>query len=340
MLSVSPRPAPHAGIEGSPAVLVRELRTADPAEAHEVTQRLYPGTKLEAVPHERFWCELGVADLGPVKLVKGHWTGGVRLFSPSLERRYVLTMAASGGSDFECREGHFLTVPQRRALVLSPGVAGSIRTPSSVRARTCVVESAALTAHVASLLGHTPKEPIVFGVGLSLETGTGVVLCDLVSALFRTFDEPSVSPLLLAPLREAFVTALLTGVPHNAFHLFERPPPRSSRPCVRRAEEFIAAHATEELTVARVAEAAGVPVRSLQIAFRQARGITPMEFARERRLELARLKLLEGAPGTTVTGVVTAFGFGSSPGRFSVQYRQRFGESPSDTLARGRIRQS
>ncbi len=105
---------------------------------------------------------------------------------------------------------------------------------------------------------------------------------------------------------------------------------------MRRAEEFIAAHAAEELTVAAIAEAAGVPVRSLQIAFRQARGMTPMEFVRERRLELARRELVEGAPGTTVGAVVTALGFGSSPGRFAVQYRQRFGESPSETLTRGR----
>ncbi|WP_437775095.1 hypothetical protein [Sorangium sp. So ce1097] len=55
-----------------------------------------------------------------------------------------------------------------------------------------------------------------------------------------------------------------------ASHLFERPTASTSRPCVRRAEEFIAAHTAEELTVARIAEAAGVPVRSLQIAFRTA----------------------------------------------------------------------
>jgi len=52
----------------------------------------------------------------------------------------------------------------------------------------------------------------------------------------------------------------------------------------------------------------------------------------------ARRELLEGAPGTTVMGVASSLGFGTSPGRFSLQYRQRFSESPSDTLAAARAR--
>jgi AraC-like DNA-binding protein len=52
------------------------------------------------------------------------------------------------------------------------------------------------------------------------------------------------------------------------------------------------------------------------------------------RLELARKDLAQD--GATVTSVAVACGFGSL-GRFAADYKARFGESPSETLRRGRV---
>ncbi len=61
-----------------------------------------------------------------------------------------------------------------------------------------------------------------------------------------------------------------------------------------------------------------------------------MEALRQRRFERARLWLLAGEPGTTVAELVTGLSLGGASGRFSVEYRKRFGERPSETLARAR----
>jgi transcriptional regulator GlxA family with amidase domain len=76
----------------------------------------------------------------------------------------------------------------------------------------------------------------------------------------------------------------------------------------------------------------GVGVRALQLAFRRYRNSTPQRFVRERRLELARRRLVAGV-GSTVTDVALATGF-AHLGRFSAEYRARFGESPSETRRR------
>ncbi|WP_437522133.1 AraC family transcriptional regulator [Sorangium sp. So ce726] len=324
----------------SPATIAsREICTADPSEAEVVMQRLYPGTKLEPLSRESFSCELRVTGAAPATFVTGSWRGGARIHFDHLEDRYVLATCAEGTIELSHGGERLGVVPERRAILLSPGLSGSLLTDPAVRARTVVFDAAALPAHVAALAGRAPQDPIVFAPALSLEAGPGVLVRDLVEACFHALEQPRTSLHLLASLGDSLLTALLTGLPHSASHLFERLPPSTSRPCVRRAEEFIAAHAAEELTVARIAEAAGVAVRALQIAFRAAHGATPMEFARERRFDLARRELLEGAPGTTVMNVGASLGFGSSPGRFSVEYRRRFGESPSDTLAAARARQ-
>ncbi|WP_437758497.1 AraC family transcriptional regulator [Sorangium sp. So ce1389] len=323
----------------SPATMAsREVCTADPSEAEVFMQRLHPGTKLEPLSREAFSCELRVTGAAPATFVRGSCRGGARIRFDHLEDLYGLTTSTEGMIELSHKGERLGAVPERRALLLSPGLSGSFQTDAVVRARSVVFDAAALPAHVAALAGRAPQDPIVFAPALSLESGPGALVRDLVQVCFHALEQPGTSLLLLASLRDSLLTALLTGLPHNASHLFERPAASASRRCVRRAEEFIAAHAAEELTVARIAEAAGVPVRSLQIAFRAAHGMTPMEFARERRFDLARRELLEGAPGTTVMDVLASLGLGSSPGRFSVEYRRRFGESPSDTLAAARAR--
>lgn len=131
------------------------------------------------------------------------------------------------------------------------------------------------------------------------------------------------------------LTALVTIPRHTDSHLFELAPPRIAPAVVRRAEEYITARAGEAITLADIVAAAGAPARSLQAAFRAARGITPMGFLKNRRLELARHMLLAALPETTVADVASAMGFRSA-GRFSVEYRKHFHKSPSETLSRCR----
>jgi transcriptional regulator GlxA family with amidase domain len=103
--------------------------------------------------------------------------------------------------------------------------------------------------------------------------------------------------------------------------------------CVRRAEEYIEAHAEQPLRLGEIAQAAGVPVRTLLDAFSRFREVSPMQHLRDVRLERVRNRLLAAGPGTRVTSVALDCGF-VHLGRFSSLYQERFGESPSQTLAR------
>ena len=110
------------------------------------------------------------------------------------------------------------------------------------------------------------------------------------------------------------------------------PAPHLSESQVRQAEAWIDANLTEAIGVEEIAAALGVGVRSLQLAFRRARGYSPLEAVMQRRLERARQALVAAEPEATVTAIAAEFGF-YELGRFSKRYRQHFGESPSQTLA-------
>jgi AraC-like DNA-binding protein len=104
---------------------------------------------------------------------------------------------------------------------------------------------------------------------------------------------------------------------------------------VRLAEGYMEARAGDELTMAEVARAAGIGVRALQLDFQRIRGMSPRAVLHRFRLERAYARLLAGDPATTVTEIALLCGF-THLGRFAASYRARFGETPSETLARGR----
>jgi AraC-like DNA-binding protein/DNA-binding CsgD family transcriptional regulator len=120
-----------------------------------------------------------------------------------------------------------------------------------------------------------------------------------------------------------FATDLGSGHAHNAAYSLQ----------VARAEAWIDVHLTEAIGVEDVASALGVSARTLRLAFRSVRGCSPLRAIHLRRLDGVRSALAAAKPGVTVTEIATRFGF-FELGRFSVRYRQRFDEKPSETLAR------
>jgi transcriptional regulator GlxA family with amidase domain len=106
----------------------------------------------------------------------------------------------------------------------------------------------------------------------------------------------------------------------------------SNREIVQRVDRWIRQHLSQPITLDQLCAVARVSARTLQEGCLAHWGRTPLELVVARRLEAVRSLLGAGASGT-VTEAAVRCGF-SHLGRFSVEYRRAFGESPSDTLAR------
>lgn len=105
---------------------------------------------------------------------------------------------------------------------------------------------------------------------------------------------------------------------------------------VRRALDVMHGAVERDIGIAELAVAAGLSGRALQRQFRAFLGKTPHEALRDIRLECARRHLLQGAPGMKIMDVALRCGFPHF-GRFSIAYRRRYGETPSQTLRRQAI---
>ena len=114
----------------------------------------------------------------------------------------------------------------------------------------------------------------------------------------------------------------------------------SRRYLVQRAETLALASVDKPLQVSALSRALGVSDRTLRKLFNEIHGQPPSRHLRMSRLSQVRGALLSARGQlVTVTEIATDFGFGEL-GRFSVEYRKVFGESPSETLHPARLSNS
>jgi transcriptional regulator GlxA family with amidase domain len=162
--------------------------------------------------------------------------------------------------------------------------------------------------------------------------GLGRRLVDVAARQPEVFDVPQTQAAAQVDLLESLLAAL--GSVGNS-----DPVPRDltrqvhSR-VVRAVEDYALAHTAERLYVTDLCEAAGVSERTLQYAFKEVMGLTPVAYLTRLRLHRVRQALRATTHrATTVTAEALRWGFWHF-GDFSKSYKNCFGELPSDTLRR------
>ena len=158
-------------------------------------------------------------------------------------------------------------------------------------------------------------------------------MCRLWSESNRQPEAGAGSGIAIAELEDELITNFVMGI--EAL---------SNSRCVKegggihramaRAEEFLDSHRNQAVSRANLADAAGVSIRTLSRAFLKRHGTGPMGFLKARRLNASYRQLFTADAGSTsVTEVAVSYGF-THLGKFAMEYKEAFGESPSVTLNR------
>jgi AraC-like DNA-binding protein len=135
---------------------------------------------------------------------------------------------------------------------------------------------------------------------------------------------------------EASLLEALIGCPSGGASVAPRGGRRRRAAIMKRFLEFLQVHPNEPLQLSQICAAIGMSERGLRTCCEEYLGMGPIRYLWLRRMHLARQALLSADPdAATVTGIATEYGFWEL-GRFSVRYRDQFGELPSATLRRAR----
>jgi AraC-like DNA-binding protein len=230
-----------------------------------------------------------------------------------------------------CDRGH--------ASISSPNRESRVRSDTGSARINVSLTNAAVTRQLAGLLGEPPDAPLVFEAAMRMTAGYGQSFARYIGLAVAEFENAGSmlsSAIAMSHFEQLIMTGLLLSHPHSyadALRRLDRP----LKLCdVRRAIDFMRANLDQPITLADIAVASRVPGRTLFKHFREEEGSSPMRYLRNARFSRVREALRQAGPEQSVTDIAIRWGF-THMGRFSAEYRRRFGETPSATLKRRRL---
>ncbi|MEV0083742.1 AraC family transcriptional regulator [Saccharopolyspora sp. NPDC050642] len=287
--------------------------------------------------HSSVTADLAQVSLGPVSLVYGRNAGaelGVRLLEQV--SYYDVNLALAGRNLLSCA-GDEVLLDGATAGIISPKMVAEMRLSDGYSQLHVRIERHALERHLEGLLGHLVPGPIRFRPRMDLHTPAAASWSQGVRLLVQDLDQPAG---LASTVRGAsswasfLMNGLLLAQPHDYSEQLEQRRVAAHRPApVRKALDLIDDQPDADLSVDRLARAAGVTPRSLQRHFRTHVGVPPHEYVQ--RVRLARvhddLRSAQRGSGVTVADVALRWGF-THVSRFAALYQRHYGVAPSVTL--------
>lgn len=277
--------------------------------------------------------------MGTMNLVYVRYGTRVRVDAFPTRNRFALTVplgpmrvSAPGSSQSDPLCTGFVLSQERHTLMDPDPIAGALVVSTSM---------ARLEDHLAGLTGRIAGRALRFlppGEGASV--GPSALLdasWRLVCQTLNSTGGERVSPLLVRNLEDVLLSGILLSLPHNGVDDLVHDDARAPTGIADRARDWLEEHYEEPVTVTDMARALRISVRQLQYVFASHFGATPTEILRDIRLANARrlLNAMTSNTATTIAEAAYACGF-SHLSRFSIAYRERFGESPSETVRRVR----
>jgi AraC-like DNA-binding protein len=282
--------------------------------------------------------ELDHVELGSdLMMSKVTYSRKVRIEAPPLEQFFVFQFTLDGvctntfgKEQVDARPGSLCTLNLDRPIKqdMSPGYRQiAIRVSRGLLEQTLEEE-----------LGYQVRDQLKFASDAVPLHGSAATLAHLISTVWNDLqhDDSGYDQAIVRDRTNRAVAALLlTALPHNYADLFACKGGGAVPYFVRKAEVYMRENAAENVTLNDIADHVGVSVRTLQNGFRHFRATTPMTFLKSLRLNAARTALLKShLTRRNVTDIALDCGF-THLSKFAQDYRQKFGESPSETARRG-----
>jgi AraC-like DNA-binding protein len=247
-------------------------------------------------------------------------------------RHYIFQFPIEGSCYLKIGRGHTIVAPGEM-FVINPKQTAIKRWVGPCRQLMVRFERDALDRLLCFELNRDHREPIVFEQ-LIVDLESSASLRNLTTQIWQSMlvnvslQEKRVG----RSLERSLMTAFLAILRHNYSDELSFSGAPAAPYYVKRAEDFIRTHVRDIITIEELVEISGVSSRSLYYGFRRWRDTTPMSYLRNFRLSIAHEELKRARDNeSNVTQVALGVGY-DHLSRFSKDYKQRYGVSPSVTM--------
>ncbi|MCG7597684.1 AraC family transcriptional regulator [Mycobacterium sp. PSTR-4-N] len=314
-----------------------EVRTTDVDEAADAVGRFYVAAELAPI-------ETAAVKMQMKALVLPMVTVGDVGFGVDIEIRaddvsaYYIDAPVTGTAMNRWRDGEDVATTAGAVAIFTPGTPCRLAWSADCDQVCVKVPESQMRRQLEAMLDRPVRERITFDRRLSLSSTAAKDWYSLVRLLGRQAWQPGGllnHPLAVGNLQLLLIQGLLQMQPHNFTDALTAREHPASAAVTKRAIDLMHAQPQKLWSTAELARATGVSARSLQRAFERSDHPAPMAYLRRLRLNHVHAELASSSPDSvSVTTVAVRWGF-LHLGRFASQYREHFGETPSETLRSG-----
>lgn len=245
---------------------------------------------------------------------------------------YLFQLPISGVCNIESDRANRVALPGE-VFVLNPRQEASKRWKGPCVQVQVQVDRHAMERLLWAELGQNCSDPLTFDSAVQSEAA-GRTLYAVTLSVWRDLSE---HPMLrqwrvVRSLERNLMMTYLGLLKHNYSDEFHRAATPAAPYYVKRAEEFLRSNVRNPIDIEELVRVTKVSSRSIYYGFRRWRGTTPMNYLRNLRLSLAHEELKKARDeGNNVTRIALGVGY-DHLSRFSADYKQRYGQSPSTTM--------
>ncbi|CAB3810244.1 hypothetical protein LMG28688_07200 [Paraburkholderia caffeinitolerans] len=248
---------------------------------------------------------------------------------------YSVSLPITGQQELATR-GRLWLSDQDSGLILSPHETQDLAITGSCRKIIVSIPQLALRQVLEGMLQRPLDIALTFEPQMDAANGDQAAWWRMVKFLLAEMG--SAGPMInhqhmAGDLELALIKGLLLSQSHNFSQELAEAASPSCPHYLTRAKQFIHENAREDIALEDIERAAGVSRYKLFDGFKQHFGYAPMAYLKRYRLEAVRREILGDGCEGNVSSTAMNWGF-SHLGRFAGDYKQLFGETPSQTLKR------
>jgi AraC-like DNA-binding protein len=263
-----------------------------------------------------------------------HYGADVKINPGRLNDFYLLQVPLTGTALVHHRGKEIISNVQT-ATMLNPDRETEMQWHGNCRKLMLQIDKTFMHDVAKDILGTVTPGTIRFDPAVDLTTSSGQRLRYILEQVVRLAEKQALfsgaSESRDLRIEAELTSTLLTHQSSNISHILHRADHHALPSDLRRALDFIYANIGEPIRLSDIAASAGLNVRTLQKGFQRLLSKTPMKVLHEARLDAAHYDLTVRREAPSVTDVAYQNGF-SHLGRFSRDYKERFGQLPSDVL--------
>lgn len=254
---------------------------------------------------------------------------------------YSLSLPLEGEQEHN-RSGANVHSDRDNGVIVSPYLDQELKMSAECRKLQVAIPRQAMRRTLESMLHRSAEEPLRFETRMDAVNGASGAWWRMVRHFLMEmqftgalFGQSSLS----SDLETLLIKGLILAQPNNYTAELSRSCQVKLPHYIVLAQQFLHAHARDEIHLDDIEAAAGISRFKLFEGFKKHLGLAPMAYLKKYRLTAVRQEILQDRSARNISEIAMSWGF-THLGRFSTEYRKLFDETPSMTSQRNEARRN